>query len=637
MRAPSFSPAARNFFDARAIDPELAAAYGVREVGGELAFPYVSPDGSSFDRLRSLNGNRGTKVKQPTGQPLTLWWASSRPKAAEAVLVCEGESDALAALEPLSESSYCSLEVVATPGTGFPPKRLAEQLAEVGVREAFLAFDGDEAGRSYCDKAGAALRKADIRSIVVALEDGTDLADNLARADDRARWLNNALAEAEAVRSWRQRDDRDRREGASVAYVASVADWPEPPAEQAFHGLAGRIVRTIEPHSEADPAALLASVLVAFGNACGRGPGFRAEGDFHATNLYAVVVGETAKGRKGTSWGQARRPFAVADPGWTSERLAGGLTSGEGLIYHVRDSQSKQVPLKEKGKPTGEYVEEVVDEGVADKRLLIFEGEFAQVLKVMGREGNTLSPVVRDLWDRGEVRTLSKNSPLRATDALVSILAHVTADELRRGLTGTEVANGFANRFLFVCARRSKVLPEGGALGDEEIHPLADELRQALRFASVQGILERDAEARALWAEVYGELSEGRPGLLGAATSRAEAQVMRLAVLYALLDQSSVVRAEQLRAALALWDYCLRSAAYVFGTALGDPLADELLDRLRRAGPTGLTRTEIRDAFKRHRQGEEIDRALGLLEARALAGREDQATGGRPVERWYAT
>lgn len=413
--------------------------------------------------------------------------------------------------------------------------------------------------------------------------------------------------------------------------------WPDPPAAAAFHGLAGEIVRTIEPHSEADPAALLVSLLDAFGNACGRGPGFQVEGDFHATNLYAVVVGDTSKGRKGTSWGQVRRIFEVADPEWTRERTAGGLASGEGLIYHVRDPQSKQVPVKEKGKPTGEYVEEIVDAGVEDKRLLVFESEFAQVLKVMAREGNTLSPVVRDLWDRGDARTLSKNSPVRATGALVSIIAHVTADELRRGLTATEVANGFANRFLFVCAKRSKQLPEGGSLSDDELRPLADQLRDAIRSAGLRGLIDRDDAARKQWAEVYGELSEGRPGLLGAATSRAEAQVGRLAVIYALLDQASQVRVEHLRAALALWDYCHRSAAHVFGTALGDPLADELLERLRSAASGGLSRTEIRDALGRHRSGDEIDRALGLLEERALAKREEHATGGRPVERWYAT
>jgi len=157
--------------------------------------------------------------------------------------------------------------------------------------------------------------------------------------------------------------------------------------------------------------------------------------------------------------------------------------------------------------------------------------------------------------------------------------------------------------------------------------------------ASAQGVLKRDEDARALWGEVYPELSEGRPGLLGAATSRAEAQVMRLAVLYALLDLSAVIRLEHLRAALAMWKYCERSARYV-GSALGDPLADELLERLHSAGEDGLTRTQIRDALGRNRSGSRIDQALHELARHRLAHIEQESTDGRPgrpVERWRAT
>src|SRR5207302_808256 len=100
----------------------------------------------------------------------------------------------------------------------------------------------------------------------------------------------------------------------------SAPSWPEPVGPDAFHGLAGEVVRTIEPHSEADPAAVLLQFLVAFGNACGRGPGFEVEADRHYTNLNVALVGDTAKGRKGTSFGQARRPVEMADPTW-SERV----------------------------------------------------------------------------------------------------------------------------------------------------------------------------------------------------------------------------------------------------------------------------------------------------------------------------
>ena len=71
--------------------------------------------------------------------------------------------------------------------------------------------------------------------------------------------------------------------------------WPDPPAEEAFHGLAGRIVRTIEPASEADPAALLVQTLVAFGNVIGKAAWFTVEGDRHHGNEFVVLVGQTSK------------------------------------------------------------------------------------------------------------------------------------------------------------------------------------------------------------------------------------------------------------------------------------------------------------------------------------------------------
>jgi len=110
---------------------------------------------------------------------------------------------------------------------------------------------------------------------------------------------------------------------------------------------------------------------------------------------------------------------------------------------------------------------------------------------------------------------------------------------------------------------------------------------------------------------------------------------MRLACLYALLDRSSEVRAEHLFAAMAVWNYCEASARFIFGDALGDPLADELLSRLRQA-PDGLTRTELSNALGRNRVGAHIDRALIVLAENGLAKCQTERTEGRPAERWFA-
>jgi len=355
----------------------------------------------------------------------------------------------------------------------------------------------------------------------------------------------------------------------------SGTNWPSPLSNEAFHGLAGEIVNAIAPHTEADPAALLIQLMTAFGNVVGRGAYFVAEADKHYPNLFAIMVGATAKGRKGSSWGHIRSLSNSVDEEWSKSCNHSGLSSGEGLISVIHDPIERTVSVKEKGRIVG-YQQEVVDPGIDDKRALVLETEFASPLKVMGREGNTLSPIIRNAWDGRDLRTMTKNSPLRATEPHISIIGHITNTELIRLVNETEMCNGFINRFLLVCVKRSKCLPDGGKIHEVNFNPLITQLREAVNFAKDAGELKRDEKARALWHEIYPELSEGKPGLLGAATARAEAQVMRLAMIFALLDLSDVIRVEHLTAALAIWEYCEASARYVFGESLGDPVADEI-------------------------------------------------------------
>ena len=127
---------------------------------------------------------------------------------------------------------------------------------------------------------------------------------------------------------------------------------------------------------------------------------------------------------------------------------------------------------------------------------------------LMARVGNSLSQIIRDAWDRDVLRTLTKAEPLFATGAHISQIGHVTADELRRYLDATETANGFANRFLFVCVKRARLLPDGG--GEIDWTPLADQLKEIVASARSLGRIQMDRDARDLWHKVYGELSDAR-------------------------------------------------------------------------------------------------------------------------------
>lgn len=447
-----------------------------------------------------------------------------------------------------------------------------------------------------------------------------------------ARWLGLTRASAAAATAPGGTSGPAPAPGPAAVRAARERPWPVlHPA--ALTGLAGAIVRRLDPVTEADPVAVLVRVLVTFGVLAGRTVFTTVEADRHHLNEFAVVVGETAKARKDSARGRVEALFAAAaeTAALLDQVTCSGLSSGEGLIYAVRDP----IERIERDKQTGRYEPVVVDAGASDKRLLVNESEFARVLKVLSRDGNTLAAVLRDAWDgRRTLRVMTRVNPLVATGAHVGIIANITRDELRRYLAESEIAGGSANRFLFVCARRSKLLPEGGGpvAGDD----LARELAAALAWCWQQPRhLRRDEAARALWARVYPTLSAPVPGLLGAVTSRAEAHVLRLSCLYAALDRSETVQVPHLRAALAVWQYCADSAAYIFGDAIGDPVADQVLDALAHA-PAGLTRTDLRDLFGRNLPAGRLDAALGVLLREGRATAERVASGGRPSEVWRA-
>lgn len=407
----------------------------------------------------------------------------------------------------------------------------------------------------------------------------------------------------------------------------ALASWPVLPLE-ALYGLAGDVVRAIAPHTEADPAALLLQFLVAFGNAVGRGPCFQVESTAHHLNEYVVLVGNTSRARKGTSSGHILRLFESAAPDWAKYRVQGGLSTGEGLVHAVRDERW------ERDKDGKEYL---ADAGVTDKRLLALESEFSRPLRVAKREGNILAELIRQGWDTGKLQILTKTTPAKAAGAHISIIGHITQEELQRRLSDTDAFSGFANRFLWGYVRRSKVLPHGGSLSDADLAPLKTRLAEAITFASRSGGLARDDKTYDLWDMIYHPLTAETPGLFGAVTSRAEAHAVRLSALYAVLDQSAVIRLPHLLAALAVWQYCEASAAAIFGRALGDKTADRILAALRERPNEGMTRTEIRDYFQRNKPEEEIARALTLLGETGRAEAKPEQTDGRPAERWVAT
>jgi hypothetical protein len=599
--------------------------------GGQPLFRVViggrRPDGTKIVWQEQPDGYGGWE-RRTRGQRRVVYRLPELHGKPE-VVVTEGEQDA-DRLWAIGIPATCNVG-----GAGNWTDSDSQQLRNAGVERVRVIGDHDDAGRRHNDVVARSCtaRGLEARPVLLpGLPPKGDVSDYLNAGHSRAELIDlikSAPSYAPRAIEVSAVDPHDDGGG-------MVDAWPKPVSRVAYVGVVGDIVDALAPHTEADPVAILIQLMAMLGNVIGRTAHFRVEEVTHYLNLFAALVGISSKSRKGVSAPRASQFFRTIDQAWIADRQATGLSTGEGLIYAVRDALEVQRPVKEKGHIIG-YEPVIEDHGVMDKRLYVNEPEFANLLKVMMREGNTLSPVVRNAWDGVTLRTLTRNSPLKATGPHISIVGSITQQEVRRYLDVTESANGFGNRFLWFCVRRSQELPDGG--GSVDVDPLVERLRTCVKAARNLGELFRDRQASEAWHAEYSRLSAGRPGLLGSITARGEAQTTRLACLYALADGAKVVGLRHLEAAFELWRYCFDSAAYIFGDSLGDTKADAILAALKVAGERGLTRVDMtRDVFKGHLSGAELSQKLAILETAKLAvvhSPEPTEGAGRPPERWF--
>ena len=378
-----------------------------------------------------------------------------------------------------------------------------------------------------------------------------------------------------------------------------------PIASAAFHGVAGDWVNLIGPHSEADPVALLVDLLTTVGVMVGPEPHFMVEGTRHTARLHVVIVGNTARARKGTSRDRVAQLIDELED-WSMPPPRSGLSTGEGLLKAMEPDEFGYV---------------------AEARLFVVEPEFARVLHAAQRPGNTIADFVRLAWDSGNMGKMTAAKPLMVKGAHISILGHITAEELLRNLDQTEMASGFANRFLWHWVRRSKRIPRTTRPLLDDKDKIVTRLKACLAMARDVGEMRFDDEAGEMWDEIYETFDDELGGMVGFLMARAEAQLLRLSMVFALLDGSHVIEASHLAAAAAVWEHNALSIDRIFGDRQGDPVSDRIYDGIQSAGV--LATTDISGLFKRHQPADRLFAALNDLLEKGLIRSEKIATEGR--------
>ena len=412
-----------------------------------------------------------------------------------------------------------------------------------------------------------------------------------------------------------------------------IKAWPKFSFE-ACPGILGDFVNLATRDSEADPAAVCITALVGFcaevyGTAPNKGPHVLVGETVHPPRLFAVICGNSSKARKGTSRYPVTKLFsrALCTPEELRElkspaRESGGpLSTGEGLAFHVRDLSDSEL-----GRLQKENSVQIIP-AKGDKRLIIIDEEFASGLACTKREGNTLSMGIRCFWDSGDYSPLTKSNPVTVKGAHINIVTHITMQELAVCLAEVQAFNGFGNRFLWICARRSKLVALPQPMPDNELAPIQRELWRIIAKAQKSGAIGMTSQCLDYWKSIYPDLSREHTGLVGNIINRAEAQTIRLALVYALLDGQDSINETHLRAALAMWKYAEESAYYIFGDKTADPLEVKILEALKN-GP--LTATELSALLCRNIPKERLQPLLQQMEARQVIAARKQKGCGRP-------
>lgn len=430
--------------------------------------------------------------------------------------------------------------------------------------------------------------------------------------------------------------------GTNMEAIVHMPLAPPRMADDGFVPLIREVVDAACASSEAHPVAVAANVLAFFSAILGRGV-FQRIGDaaIHC-RPFLLIVGKSGKARKGTAEHTVREVFKRADglirKHYANEDKlrvhAGGLATGEGVAWAIRDPRDAD----EQGKGG--------DLGIHDKRLLVVESEFDNLLSQLRRENNTLSATVRNLFDGRDLEPLTKTSQTRATRPHVCIIGHITGHELREKSTENDAANGLMNRFMLLYVYRPKLVPLPQPTPEHRLEALARRIADAVIAAAGADLhannnreVALEEEARALWVASYPHLTRDRDGKGGNLLARSEVYARMLAMIFAAMDGRPAIEPCDLRAAIAWVEYWHASVTYVFNCADEedglDPFTAQVLEVIHKQ--PGITLTGLQDHWKRKRIKEvkaSLERLLNLAPPLAEE-RRDANTGGRSALRYY--
>jgi len=296
---------------------------------------------------------------------------------------------------------------------------------------------------------------------------------------------------------------------------------------------------------------------------------------YHATklypNFYICLVGKSGLTRKDTCWSRASdllnrlhtESDSDEDPPF---RIVKGIRSYEGLL----------------------------DELAGERKVRLIQlGELLSLLAKAKQESlGNIVPQLAELYDCPDwVNPPVHQKTVDCREPFVSIMAGTTQAWLQKALTERDIYGGFANRWLYFFGLPKEPKPNPPKVNPDKRDDLVKEINQIRLWAEdvPNGEVTISDEASAQFAEYYRDYYRHcqQEGLIPTLIVRIQDFIWKLALLYAAMDLSGVIRENHIKAAIAVGDYLESSVGEVFrsfGNTRGKQREVRIIDYLKSAG-----------------------------------------------------
>jgi hypothetical protein len=355
---------------------------------------------------------------------------------------------------------------------------------------------------------------------------------------------------------------------------SSPADFPE----EAFTGFFRRYRDLVEPCTEAPPVYHWVTFLTMVGLLLGRSVFIRFPFPLYP-NFYSLLIGRTGIDRKSTAMKCGDREILQRIPN-NIVHVKGALSS-EG-IYEVLAKQR-------------------------DTRLLLYCDEMRSFLNISNRQGTAdIIPRLNTLYDcpDSDDLTRSRAQSIQIDHPFVSFIAGTPKEWLTDAIGGGEIMGGFVNRFLPVEGMSNKSIPFPKPADDQTAKQLAAELTKIIdQCTNLPVELEWSAGANGMYEKFYDAWHQRQSSLsteTAAITNRIPNHVVKIAMVYSILDGRSEITDHAIATAIQIGDYLERTAISIF--------ADTGLSKQGRVEQMIISRLKSNGGIMEYRK---LQRALG--------------------------